>query len=119
MKKNIMGIFIVVICTIFTSIGQYFFKMGSVNFAWDFFSLITNYAMIIGFLFYGVGSILLIAAFRYGDLSLLYPFISLTFIWVIIISSFVFGEPINGFKIGSVILIILGVIFIGAGDKSV
>jgi multidrug transporter EmrE-like cation transporter len=119
MKKDKikLGIGIVVICTLFTALGQLFFKYSSQSFELDIISLITNYNLIIGFFFYGLGAILLIIALRFGDLSVIYPFVSLTFVWVMIISALVFSEMINSFKINALILIILGIMLIGGGEK--
>jgi drug/metabolite transporter (DMT)-like permease len=117
-KKNIkLGIGIMVLCTLFTALGQLFFKYSSESFQLNLISLITNHNLILGFFFYGLGAILLIVALKFGDLSVIYPFVSLTFIWVMIISTTVFGETIGSFKINAVILIILGIILISGGEK--
>lgn len=114
MKKNLkLGIILMVICTMFTALGQLFFKFGSKTFQWNLLDLISNYNLILGLGFYGLGAMLLIVALKYGDLSVIYPFVSLTFVWVILLSFFVFNEVINSFKINAVVLIILGIVFIG------
>ena len=63
-----------------------------------------------------MGALLLIVALKFGDLSKLYPFVSLTFIWVMILSVLALGEKLNSFKISAVILVISGIILIG-GSK--
>jgi len=113
-----LAIIIMLTCTIFTALGQLFFKYSSTTFEWNLISLITNYNLIIGFIFYGLGSVLLIVALKFGDLSMIYPIVSLNFVWVMLISAFVFGEVINSFKINAVILIMLGIVFIaGSGNN--
>ena len=115
-KKNTkLGILIMLVCTIFTASGQFFFKHSAQTFQWDVFSLLTNYNLILGGCFYAVGAMLLIIALKYGDLSVVYPFVALTFVWVMLISSIFFGEIINNFKVGAVIFIIFGVILVGRG----
>ena len=116
-KKTKFGIVIMILCTLLTAFGQLFFKYSSQDLQLNFISLITNHNLILGFLFYGVGAVLLIMALRFGDLSVIYPFISLTFIWVMIISIIVFNEKVNSFKINAIILIILGIMMIGGGEK--
>jgi drug/metabolite transporter (DMT)-like permease len=115
-SKTWIGIVIMLICTVFTAVGQLFFKYSSETFSFNFVSLITNYNLIIGFLFYGLGAFFLIIALKFGDLSKIYPFVALNFVWVLLLSFFVLGEKINSFKINAVILIIFGVILIG-GSK--
>lgn len=119
MKKDTkIGIIIMLVCTIFTALGQLFFKYGSASFELDFVKLITNYNLMLGFAFYGLGALLLITALKFGNLSIIYPFVSLTFVWVMFISAFVFGETINGFKLNAIFFIILGIVFIGGSEKS-
>ncbi|MEW5896859.1 MAG: hypothetical protein AB1668_04155 [Nanoarchaeota archaeon] len=119
MKKGTkLGIIIMLICTIFTALGQLFFKYGSATFEFDAMKLITNYNLILGFVFYGLGALLLITALKFGKLSIIYPFVSLTFVWVMLMSVFIFDEAINSFKINAVFLIILGIIFIRGSENS-
>jgi drug/metabolite transporter (DMT)-like permease len=118
MNKNLkVGILIMLICTLFTAAGQLFFKYGSESFKWNIIELITNYNLILGFVLYGIGALLLIIALRFGELSVIYPFVSLTFIWVTVISFWFLGEQINNFKIGAVIFIVLGVSLIAWGSN--
>ncbi len=117
MKSNYkLGITLMILCTIFTAVGQYFFKISSASFSFDLAKLLTNYNLIFGFMFYGFGAILMIVAFRFGNLSKLYPLVSLNFIWVAIISVVFLGEKMNSFKINAIILVVLGIILIG-GSK--
>ena len=116
-KNTKLGIIIMLICTIFTASGQFFFKHSAKSFQWDIISLLTNYNLIFGAFFYAVGALLLIVALKYGDLSVVYPFVSLTFIWVMIISFIFFQEVINNFKVAAVIFIIFGVTLIARGSK--
>ncbi len=102
-------------CTLFTASGQFFFKQSAKSFEWDLFSLLTNHNLIFGSFFYATGALLLIIALKYGDLSVVYPFVSLTFILVMAISYFFLNETINNFKFGAVIFIIFGVVLIGRG----
>ena len=111
------AIILVVFCTIFTSIGQLLLKIGANRLQLDFFSLITNYPLILGFVSYAIGTVLLIMALKLGELSVLYPFISLGFIWVSILSIAFLEEIMTGGKWLAIILIILGVSLIGRGGR--
>ena len=73
--------------------------------------------MILGFVCYGLGAILLIIALKYGDLSLIYPFIALSFVWVNIASIFLFGEFISTINWIGIAAIMLGVSLIGYGGS--
>ena len=96
-------------CAFLGSIGQTFFKIGSSKITKNIFSWITNWQIIIGLCLYGLATILYIVALKYGKLSVLYPLIATSFIWVTIISKFILKEQINYFNWIGVFLIICGI----------
>ena len=83
----------------------------------DFYSIITNIPLIGGFISYAIGAVFLIIAFKYGDLSLVYPFVALSFIWVNIASIFLFNEAVIIMNWMGVIGILIGVSLIGYGSR--
>ncbi|MBW2968358.1 EamA family transporter [Candidatus Woesearchaeota archaeon] len=108
---------LVAFCTLLTAGGQLLFKMGMNRFELTLFGLITNWPLILGFLFYGLGAVLLVIALKYGELSVLYPVVSLSYIWVAILSSMSLGETIGWVRIGGIACVILGVSAIGKGSN--
>ena len=78
-------------------------------------ALLANWALWAGLSLYGLSTILLILALRDGELSLLYPVISLTYVWVTIMSVMVFHETINVFKVAGITVICAGVTLLGKG----
>ena len=66
-------------------------------------------------LLYGLGTIIFIPALKGGDLSVLYPFVALSYIWVSFLSVKFLNEKMNRLKWIGVLLIIIGVAFIGFG----
>jgi multidrug transporter EmrE-like cation transporter len=115
-KISLKPILLVILCTLFTSSGQILWKLASKNLN-SFTSIITNVPLIIGFVCYGVGAILLIISLKYGDLSLVYPFVALSFIWVSIASIFLFNEFISIINWTGIAAIMLGVSLIGYGGS--
>jgi drug/metabolite transporter (DMT)-like permease len=71
--------------------------------------------LIFGFIFYGIGLVLLVKALKYGELSFVYPFISLSFVWVGLLSYFLIGESITLIKWIAILVIVLGVSLISYG----
>lgn len=112
------AIALVAFCTLLTASGQLLFKMGVDSVAPTFIGIITNLQLIGGFLIYGLGAAILIVALKYGELSVLYPVIALSFVWVLILSSAVLGEPVGIMRSVGVFSIILGVSSIGKGSKN-
>jgi uncharacterized membrane protein len=109
-------ILLVIFCTIFTSAGQIFFKLASQNLN-SLNDIFTNYFLILGFISYGLGSVLMIIALKYGDLSLVYPFVALSFVWVTLLSIILFEEMVYLINWFGIIAIIVGVSLIGYGSS--
>lgn len=110
------AILIVLFCTLLTSSGQYFMKLG-VNNLQSLLSVV-NLNVVLGLGLYILGGTLLVIALKYGELSTLYPIISLSFVWIFIISAFILGEAIIFANVVGLASIILGVSFIGWGANS-
>ena len=88
-------------------------KAGMEKFQLAPVALITNYALIAGDALYGINTVMLVMALREGELSVLYPIIALTYVWVTLASYIRLHEPPNVYKNVGVLAIILGVIVIG------
>ncbi len=121
MKKNtnstrpvLKPILLVISCTLFTSIGQLLLKSGSLH-TNSLMEILTNIPLIAGLFSYAIGAILLIIALKYGELSLIYPFIALSFIWVNLISLIIFHEYIAFINWIGITAIVIGVSLIGYG----
>lgn len=117
MATKTWAILVVVFSTAITSTAQIFYKFGANNLQFSIWSLITNYNLIIGLGLYAVAAALLIIALKGGELSVLYPIIATSYIWVTIASAYFFNEPTNLFKWSGIICIIIGVSLIGYGSK--
>ena len=117
-ETKLWAIGLVIICTLFTSIGAVFLKRGIDRFAFNLEGVISAYPVIIGLFFYFLGFILLTLSFRYGELSVLFPFVSLSFVWVASMSFFFLGESINLVELLGLAAIVSGVVIIGASSRN-
>jgi len=113
---ELWAIITVMIASLIGSFGPILLKKASGDIKFNLKSLITNYNLIGGYALYGIGTILFIPALRGGELSVLYPFVALTYIWVSIWSIKFLKEKMTKLKWAGIALIILGVIFIGLGS---
>ena len=118
METKSWAIFLVVICTLFTSVGSLFFKYSVMNFNFTIIGIITNYYLILGLFFYFFGFLLLTWAFKHGEMSVLFPIVSLSFMWVAIASFVFLGEPVNTLRVVGVLFIIGGVVVLGSASKN-
>jgi len=103
---------------VLTTSAQISWKYGADKLVIDPISILLNYNIWLGFVFYGIGALMLIYALKYGELSVLYPVIATSYIWVALLSLFLFSEPLNFFKVIGILLIVLGVSLIGYGSRS-
>ena len=117
MKTKPWAILLMIVCTIFTSSAQIFYKMGADRLQFNIISIITNWHIISGLILYGLGAVLVIIALRGGEVTVLYPIITSSYIWVSLGSVYFFGEKMNSFKWIGIFLIILGIIIITFGQK--
>ncbi len=102
--------------TLFGVAAQYFIKVSFVGMKQITIpALATNYHLWAGLVLYGIFTGLLILALRDGELSLLYPVISLNYVWVTILSVVAFDEAMNFYKVGGIAVICLGVALLGKG----
>lgn len=109
---------IVILCTIFTSVGALLVKIGVDKFQ-DFTikGMMPAYPVIIGIALYFLGFLSLTIALKHGELSTVFPFISLSFIWVAIFSYIFLQEKITIIEILGVTVIVVGVAMIGISEK--
>lgn len=107
-KKNKYGIILMAMSSIFVCIGQLFWKLSIEQ---------GIVSLIIGFVLYIFGAMIMIIAYRYGSLSVLQPILSLNYVFSILLGVFVLHENFNILKLSGIIVIILGVILIAGGDN--
>lgn len=79
--------------------------------------ILTNVEMFGGLSCYGISTLLLVLALRYGELSVLYPIIALTYVWVAVLSVGLLGETVNIFKLLGLMLIVIGVAVLGRKER--
>lgn len=105
-------------CTIFGAAAQLLIKSGANTLTHTgLTAMLTSLPLIAGYTLYGISTILLVLALRNGQLSLLYPVISLTYVWVTALSVVVFKESLNPYKVLGVGIIVLGVGILGKDGR--
>jgi uncharacterized membrane protein len=112
-------------CTVFAGLAQIMMKYGAGHpmppvalsqpaTLWPFFlALLGNFPLIAGYVLSACNALLLILALRDGELSVLYPIYSVSYIWVTLLSMYFFQERMNVWKGAGVVLIMGGVALLG------
>ncbi len=116
MATELWAIGLVIFATLVGAFGPILLKKASEKKLSKISSLMKNYHLFGGVSLYGFGTILFIPALKGGDLSILYPFVALNYIWVSLLSVRFLGEKMNSMKWMGIALIIAGVSFIGIGS---
>jgi uncharacterized membrane protein len=135
MRTSFSSIVLTIISTFVAAIGQLFYKLGAELDVLDILDIIFNQNIFItlgtlvsdpvlrlgtillfGFIFYGVGAVLLVLALRKGELSVVYPIFAANYIWVILLSQRYLGEFVSISNWLGILFIIIGISFIGYGS---
>ena len=104
-------------CTILGAGAQILMKIGMAHFQPDVIALLTNVPLIAGYTLYGINTLMLVLALKDGELSMLYPIIALTYVWVTLLSYTLLSEPPNVYKNVGITTIVIGVAVLGRGGK--
>ncbi len=106
-------------CTVLGAAAQILFKTGLKHIHQvSVLAVAANLPLMAGLTLYGLSFLLLVLALREGELSLLYPVISLTYVWVTLASMVWLGERVGGLKAAGIAVIIAGVALLGRSRKS-
>jgi multidrug transporter EmrE-like cation transporter len=113
-RKSILLVFS---CTILGAAAQLLMKVGMSHFNPQPVALLTNIPLIAGYALYGINTLMLVLALREGELSMLYPIIALTYVWVTLLSYLLLAEKSNLFKNIGIATIVIGVAVLGRGGR--
>jgi multidrug transporter EmrE-like cation transporter len=98
--------------------AQVFFKTAARQLATlDPAAVATNLPLLTGGSLLGVSTVALVYALRDGELSLLYPVIALTYVWVTALSYWLFQETLSVYKLVGIAAILTGVAVLGRGER--
>lgn len=107
-----LGILLILLAATLSSLSQLAWKFGAEahgHFAW--------FLYIVGFLAAGGGMFVMMAAFRYGDVSILQPMMSVGFALSIFLGAIFLEEEITWTKVIGTLFIILGSVLLGIQGK--
>lgn len=118
MKTPLSSMALVLFASLIGSVASVFLKAGANHLHRDRNSLIRSAKRLsVGVLLFVISSIFYIWGIKDGSLTVLYPLVSLGYVWTLIWSRLFFGEPINKPKIYGVAFVLAGVAFIAAGNR--
>jgi multidrug transporter EmrE-like cation transporter len=111
------SVVLVFFCTILGAAAQLLLKIGMAQFTPDIWAIVTNWPLVLGYTLYGINTVMLVLALKDGELSVLYPIIALTFVWVTLLSYGLLNEEPNWRKNIGIATIVIGVGVMGRGRR--
>jgi multidrug transporter EmrE-like cation transporter len=117
-----LSVALVFICTLLGATAQILMKSGTQGQSIDglvglITAIFTNGQLFLGYALYGLSTVVLVVALKYGELSILYPVIALTYVWVTALSVVIYGEHLNFYKMLGLVTVVAGVAVIGFGMR--
>ncbi|MGA2329234.1 MAG: EamA family transporter [Bryobacteraceae bacterium] len=99
------------------SFGALYLKTGAAKLNLGLRYLILNGRLLLGVTLFVTSSLAYVVGIRHGELSVLYPLVSLGYIWTLLWSALFLKERITRNKLFGLLLIVLGIVLIGIGKS--
>jgi drug/metabolite transporter (DMT)-like permease len=97
------------------SFGALFLKTGAAKLNLGLRYLFLNGRLLLGVALFVASSLAYVVGIRHGELSVLYPLVSLGYIWALLWSVLFLKERLTRNKVFGLLLIVLGIVLIGFG----
>lgn len=116
MTTPLSSIGLVTLGSFIGSFGAVFLKIGSAKLHHGFRQFF-NIGLAAGAAMYLLSTCFFIVALQHGELSVLFPLVSLGYVFTMLWSRVFFKEPFTKYKCMGLFLILVGVSFIGIGNR--
>ena len=117
MRTKWWAILLIVLATFLTTSANVAYKIGANKLALDFHKLIINWFIPVGFIIYCLAGVILIISLKHGDVSVLYPILATSYIWVTLLSKVIFNDTFTTFKIIGIVTVLSGVVLLSIGGN--
>ncbi len=111
----VSSMLLVLVASFIGSFGAVFLKLGSAKLHGGFWKIF-NLQLAIGVSLFMGSSFFFVMGIRHGQLSVLYPMVSLGYVWTLVWARLLFKEAFTRQKFVGLALILLGVSFVGMGS---
>jgi drug/metabolite transporter (DMT)-like permease len=116
-ETPIVSMVLVLVASFFGSIGASFLKAGAGKLHGGLRYLFFNWQLAVGVALFLSSSVLYVLGVKRGQLSVLYPLVSLSYIWALVWARIFFKEAFTRRKLAGLCLILLGILFVGLGNR--
>ena len=114
MTTPLSSILLVFIAALIGSVGSVFLKAGAGKLHRNPITWILNWRLAAGVALYLLSSYFFVLGIKRGELTILYPMASLSYIFTLIWARLFFGEYFTRNKFLGLGLIVLGIVFLGS-----
>ncbi len=106
---------LVLLASAIGSVGAVFLKAGAARLHRQLSTLLLNWRLMVGVGIALVSSYYFVLGVRQGELTVLYPLVSLGYVWTLFWSRIFFREPLTRKKFFGLGLILLGTVILALG----
>ena len=99
------------------SLGAAGLKAGANQLQFNVRAILTNWKLALGLGLYLISTVFYIKGIAHGEISILFPLVSLGYIWTAIWSKLFFGESMTTAKYAGLALILVGCVLLGLGKR--
>jgi multidrug transporter EmrE-like cation transporter len=99
------------------SFGAVYLKSGAGRLHRELRTLVFNWRLALGVAFYLLSSFFFVLALRKGELTVLYPMVSLGYIWTLLWSRLFFKEAVTRTKVVGIGLVLTGIVLLSLGGR--
>jgi drug/metabolite transporter (DMT)-like permease len=92
-------------------------KSGALLVGRQLSSLILNWRLVLGVVIYMISSVFFVKGISNGELSVLFPMVSLSYICSMVWARLFFHEELTRAKLAGVMMILVGIVFLGLSNK--
>ena len=111
------SILIVLFASFVGSFGAVFLKSGADRLHRDLRSVATNWRLAAGISTFLMSSLLYLKGIKHGELTVLYPMVSLGYVFTLFWSRLFFREPLTRGKFAGLALIVTGIVLLAYGNR--
>lgn len=115
MTTPVSSMVLILVGSLIGSVGAIFLKQGAHELSRDWRSFAFNWRLALGIGTYLVSSVLFVKGMSNGELSVLFPLVSVGYVCTLVWSKLFFNEVITRVKLAGVGLILVGIACLGLG----
>jgi drug/metabolite transporter (DMT)-like permease len=117
MTTPVSSMVTVLVASFLGSFGGVFLKAAADRLEFNLKSLLLNWRLATGIVVFISSSLLYLKGIKVGELTILYPMVSLSYVWTLFWSKLFFKEPFTRAKVYGIFLILLGIVFLALGAR--